>query len=81
LILLLIYHLRKIQILNKQSKVSILTQEPSELDGHYAFKVGLNRPDRFETVFNFSFDKSQSIIFYYDVVNDELIDCDKWDVE
>jgi hypothetical protein len=74
-----IYSLKKVQKLNTTSKVSILTQEPPDSDAHYTFKVGFNREDRFETVFNFSFDKSQSIIFYYDVVNDELIDIDKWD--
>jgi hypothetical protein len=76
-----IYNLNKIQALNRQCKISILTQEPSESDPHYTFKVGFNHADRFETVFNFSFNKNQSIIFYYDVVNDELIDINKWDTQ
>jgi hypothetical protein len=73
-----IYHLDKIQQLSRTCKISILTQEPENPDSAYCFKVGFNGADRFETRYNFSFKKSESIIFYYDVVNDELIDIDKW---
>jgi hypothetical protein len=76
-----IYHLRKIQALNKQCKISMLTQEPTESDAHYTFKVGFNRPDRFETRFIFSFNQKQNVVFYYDTINDELIDVNKWDIQ
>jgi hypothetical protein len=76
-----IYNLKKIQALNRQCKVSMLTQVSSELDTNYTFKVGFNRADRFETRYIFSFNKSQSVVFYYNTLNDKFIDIDKWDVQ
>lgn len=73
-----IYNLSKIQVLNKSHKVSILIEEPSTPDEYYNFKVGYNSPDRFVTHYIFSFKKSESIIYYYDVLNDRLINAKEW---
>ncbi len=76
-----IYKTNKIQQLNKQNKVSILVQEPSETDDNYTFKVGFNRPERFETRFNFLFQKNKPVIFFYDTLEDKLVEIDTWDAE
>ncbi|MBL7814297.1 MAG: hypothetical protein JNL70_04750 [Saprospiraceae bacterium] len=73
-----IYQLEKVQLLNKSHKVSILTEEPTTPDDFYNFKVGFNGTERFETYYIFSFKISDSTIYYYDVVNDELIDIKNW---
>ncbi len=59
-----IYNLNKIQELNRQFKISIL-EEPADIsDDSYNFKVGFNRPDRFETRYIFIVKKQSSVIYY-----------------
>lgn len=74
-----LYSLKKLKKVSKICKFSVLVKGATDSGDDFEFDVGINREERFQTMYIFIYKKKSNAILYYDTFKDVYIDVNKWD--